>query len=210
MGYQPKKDPDLPPPEYIEVRGQRYKTLDLLPVPQRTGPVPRGGNMMFRLCEPYRHWPVGWSRLSGPINVAQRSLNGEFYGHSMIMAPKHVQSRPEQRRIQTQVPFVAVRQNFLKENAYWQFYFRTQAEMQQCIKESPDGQWLAAGHRVNLADRKPQDDKNNLLHTYRSRGQDRIQRNKRGGSQLVDSIPISHSSENGHAVELEHGRPKTT
>jgi hypothetical protein len=210
MGYQLKKDPDLPLPEYIEVRGQRYKTSELLPPERRTGPAPAGGNMMFRLCQPYQHWPAGWAKLAGPINVAQRSLNGDFYGHSMILAPAQFQHSPAQRVMTTLVPFVAVRQNFLKENAYWQFYFRTQAEMQQCLRESPDGQWLAAGHRMTLADRKPQDDKNNLLHTYRSRGQNRIQRNKRGGSQLVDPVPISNSGPNGHAVELEHGRPKTT
>lgn len=201
MGYQLKKDPDLPPPEYIEVRGQRYRTADLLPPERRTGPAPAGGNVLFRLCEPYQHWPAGWHKLTAPINVAQRSLNGEFYGFSMILAPAQFHNSPAQRRIITQVPFIAVKQNFLKPTAYWQFYFRTQAELDQCRQESPEGQWLAAGHRVTLAQRKPQDDKNNLLHTYRSRGQDRLQRNKRGRSQLVDPIPVSHIGENGNPIK---------
>jgi hypothetical protein len=208
MGYRLKKDPDLPPPESITVNNTQYRVLDLLPAIARVSGPQQGTMQNFQLLPPYTQWPTQLSKLSAPILVASKIMRGEYYPFSLIFSPS-----TDTRNLTTTVPFVAVRQHWSKNNtAYWQFYFRTQEELQQCLKESPAGQWIAAGHRIRARRllERPQDDKNNLLHTYRSRGQDRLQRNKRGRPQLVDPIPVSNPGENGHAVELEFGRPKTT
>jgi hypothetical protein len=206
MGYQLKKDPDLPPPESITVNNIRYRVLDLLPQIGRVAGPQQGTTQHFRLLPPYTQWPPQLTKLSAPTLVASRILRGEYYPFSLIFSPTATN-----RQLTTTVPFVAIKQHWSKRlTAYWQFYFRTEAEMQLCLTQSPAGQWIAAGHRITGLRRleRPQDDKNNLLHTYRSRGQDRLQRNKRGRSQLVDPIPVSNPGENGHAVELELGRPK--
>jgi hypothetical protein len=207
MGYQSKYPPDIVV-ESITVNNKNYRIQDLIPeVGRVAGPEP-GTTQHFELLPPYTQWPTRLTRLSVPTHVAHRIMRGEYYPFSLIFSPTTCM-----RKLVTTVPFVAIRQQWSKrQSAYWQFYFRTQAELQQCLAESPAGQWIAAGHRTpsrRLLER-PQDDKNNLLHTYRSRGQDRLQRNKRGGSQLVDTIPVSNPGENEHAVELEHRRPKTT
>jgi hypothetical protein len=206
MGYQLKKDPDLPQPESIVIKDREYLLKDIVPTIGRVAGPQQGTTQHFRLLPPYTQWPPQLTKLSAPTLVASRILRGEYYPFSLIFSPTATT-----RTLVTTVPFVAIKQHWSKRlTAYWQFYFRTEVEMQLCLTESPAGQWVAAGHRITGLRRleRPQDDKNNLLHTYRSRGQDRLQRNKRGRSQLVDPVPVSHNGENGHAVELEQRRPK--
>ena len=205
MGYQSKYPADVVP-ESIIVNNQEYLVRDLIPGVGRVAGPQSGTTQQFRLLPPYTHWPFKLNRLSTPVVVAHKISRGEYYPFSLIFSP----TAPN-RKLTTTVPFVAVKHQWSKRDAaYWQFHFRTQEEMQLCLAQSPAGQWIAAGHRITGLRRieRPQDDTNNILHTYRSRGQDRLQRNKRGRSQLVDPVSISHSSENGHAVELEQRRPK--
>jgi hypothetical protein len=201
------KDPAAPVPEFIRIGDRQWKTQDLLtPIKTRGLQTPKGTVFQFVLCEPYTKWPATLSKFATPQNVAQRSMRGEMYQYSLILAPSRYYQ--VSRHIRTQVPFVATKQMYAKiRQSYWQFYFRTQAELQQCLQESPPGQWLAAGHRVpNLIKRQPQDDTNDILSTYRSRGQDRIQRNSRGRTQLDHSVSIQDNGEDGYIIQHHDGR----
>jgi len=198
MAHQSKYPPDVVV-ESITVNNKNYLIRDLIPEVGRVAGPESGTTQHFALLPPYSEWPDRLARLSTPTHVAHRIMRGEYYPYSLIFSPTTTM-----RKLVTTVPFVAIKQNWSKrQSAYWQFYFRTQAEMQQCLAESPAGQWYAAGHRVAplIRRERPQDDTNNLLHTYRSRGQDRLQRNKRGGSQLLDPILVPNPGKNGNSVE---------
>lgn len=107
------------------------------------------------------------------------------------------------RRLVITVPFIAVKQMYIKpQQSYWQFYFRTEAEMLLAVEQSPPAQWLAIGHRLPAARiRKPQDDTNDILSAYRSRGQDRLQRDQRGRPQLDNPVSIQDTGENGYIIQ---------
>ena len=206
MAYN-EKYPEIPPPEFIRIGDRRWAVKDLLrPVPSRGLPSPKGRMFQFELCEPYTQWPASLVRFASPQNVAQRSLRGDMYQYSLILAPSRYYQGS--RRLRTQVPFIATKQMYAKlRQSYWQFYFRTEAELQQCLQESPPGQWLAAGHRIpSKITRQPQDDTNNILSTYRSRGQNRIQRNSPRGTQLDNSVSIQDSGQDGYIVQHHHRR----
>lgn len=200
MGYI--KDPPAPVPEYIRIGDRRWPVRDLLQEQPRRGvPSPKGNMFQFVLCEPFTQWPVGLTKFANPQNVAQKPLNGDMYQWSLIMTPDWYYK--SSRRLTMTVPFIAVKQMYIKpQQSYWQFYFRTEAEMLLAVEQSPAAQWLAIGHRLPAARiRKPQDDTNDILSAYRSRGQDRLQRDQRGRSQLDNPVSIQDTGENGYIIQ---------
>ena len=200
MGYI--KDPPAPVPEYIRIGNRRWRVRDLLQNRRQRGPSsPRGNMFQFRLCEPFTQWPVGLTKFATPVNVAQKSVNGDMYQWSLIMTPDWYY--PRSRRLTVTVPFVAVKQMSIRpQQSYWQFYFRTEEEMHQAREQSSPAQWLAIGHRLPVAGtRKPQDDTNDILSAYRSRGQDRLQRDKPGRTQLDHPVSIQDTGENGYIIQ---------
>ena len=173
------KDPAAPIPDYIEINNRRWNIQELLDRPQTQKIAPRGYSMRFRLLEPYSQWPAGFARYITGCQMAQRVLNGEVYTSCMFLTPAWHRQDPLLRKIVTRVPFVAVRFSVKgpDQRYFWGFWFRSDLERDQCCKESPDGQWLATGHRLTttIFKKETQNDQDNLLYAHYGGSPDRIQ-----------------------------------
>ena len=185
------KEPEAPIPEYIEVNNRRWSVKEITPpVPQRLRHPPKGCRMRFCLREPYTQWPAGFGKYITGRPIPQRVLNGEVYGSCMLLTPAWYVRGADLRRLVTSVPFVAVRfaQTGSEQRYYWAFWFRSDAERDQCYKESPVGQWLATGHRVTMPvfKKETQNDQDSLLYAHYGGSQDRIPEHHARGTRLVD------------------------
>jgi hypothetical protein len=185
------KDPAAPIPEYINIGNRRWSVKEITPQPVRySGHPPKGFSMRFRLMAPYTQWPAGYAKYISGCQVPQRIMNGEAYGSCMLLTPAWHVRQPALRHLTTTVPFVAVRFSMThpERRNYWGFWFRSDAERDQCYRESPVGQWLATGHRqtITVFKKETQNDQDNILYAHYGGSENRIQEYQPGGTRLVD------------------------